>query len=87
MSRSSFSFSDSYNLGLLMEMHLDVKENLTVLREAIDYEEVKGIFPGRKRNKLYERYNEKLNLLQEIEDRMLELCPPLDDMFLDKKSE
>lgn len=81
MTKSNFSIYDSFNSSLLMELHLKLKGSLLHLREAIEQEEVKGLFPTLKRKKLYELYEEKLKMLYEIEAKLIRLCPSLDELY------
>jgi hypothetical protein len=81
MTKDNYLFGDQDNLDFFMQIHTCLQENIENLKIALDYEEVKGLFPTFSRNSLYKAYQEKLALLMELEAKMLKFCPSLDDLF------
>lgn len=76
-------FFDYYRLCILMTLHLDEKRSLAETRDALEYEECKGIFSGWKLEDLRREYEEKKKLLKKIEKKLLAQCPSLDILWSD----
>ena len=73
----TFSYkSDDYIL-LLNDLQRKVHEYLSELWYKIEDEEVKGMFPGVKRNSLYASYYKCLKLYESLEKAIESYCPPL----------
>lgn len=81
MADENYLFGDQDNLDFFMQLHFCLQENIESVKIALDYEEVKGLFPTFSRNSLYKTYQEKLSLLAELEAKMLKYCPSLEDLF------
>lgn len=74
---------DYFGLCVLMAIHLDEKRSLAQLREALDYEEYKGIFRGWKLNDLRDEYEEKKKMFRKLEKMLLSQCPSFEKFWKD----
>ena len=79
----SYSFSDYYKICSLMAKHLYQKRSLVETRDALEYEEYKGIFSGWKLQNLREEYEEQKKQLRKLEHELLALCPTLEGIWKD----
>ncbi len=68
------------NLNVLMEMYLSEKRALAEKKEAYEYEEVKGIFPGFRLDTLRSAYEDSKLLIRWLEKYLLSICPSMDEL-------
>ncbi len=71
------------NLNVLMEMYLSEKRALAAKKEAFEYEEIKGIFPGFRLDTLRKGYEESKLLIRWLEKYLLSICPSLEELKID----
>lgn len=73
-------FLKHVNLCLLMDLYLKEKRALPKKKEAYEYEEVKGIFPGFKLDTLRNAYEESKQLIKLLEKYLLSYCPSIEEL-------
>jgi len=73
-------FLKHINLCVLMEMYLDEKRTLPEKKEAYEYEEIKGLFPGFRLESMRTAYEESKQLVRWLEKYLLSICPSIDEL-------
>jgi hypothetical protein len=73
-------FLKHMNLCLLMDLYLNEKRALLEKKEAFEYEEVKGIFPGFRLDTLRSAYEESRQLIRWLEKYLLSNCPSMEEL-------